>query len=385
MSDILDSSMRIPELDQHQIPYRLTGPSALEWFFTRSVPPLIMLESPTDVVELAPVVDELEFPGFPDWDAAFRSAAGRVLLRETDGTATSVTSASLDAFTYDPRRRAFADPHGWYDALAEARSRLGKRRTRHRPDPAEIEPVAVPMGDLISAAVMTARFPLVPEGWPERVPQFARPAGIPDSWHRVLLELVLTGPFAWRGLDLLYRGGYVAAALPELVPMNRTDHSKEGHPEGNVWKHSLETLKYRKQPGFSVSLALLLHDAGKPYAEPEGNRRFNRHAEIGADLTRRILDRIELPASQRDEVAWLVRNHMMPGAIERLPDHRRDPVMASPLFPSLLEVYRCDLSSTFRGPDNYYRACRVYRSYLKRARRAERSAPPRRLVELYVE
>lgn len=376
--------MRIPELDHHHISYRLTGVSALEWFFRRSVPPVTMIESATDVVQLAPVVDELEFPGFPDWDASFRSRVGRVLVRGIDAEPAG-GPASLDSFSFDPIRRAFADPHGWYESLAEARARLGKRRSHSSPDPAEVEPLPVPMDDLITAAVVAARFPLVPEGWPQQLPELSLTPAAPGAWHRAILELILTGPFAWRGLDMLFRSGYVAEVLPELLPMNRTDHSKEGHPEGNVWWHSLETLKYRKQAEFAISLALLLHDAGKPYAEPEGNRRFNRHAEIGADLARRIMERLELSPGEREEVAWLIRHHMIPGAIDRLPDHRRDPVMASPHFPALLEVYRCDLSSTFRGPDNYYRACRVYRGYLKRARRAARSAPPRRLVELYVE
>jgi len=201
----------------------------------------------------------------------------------------------------------------------------------------------------------------------------------------MLLELILTGRFAWRGLQVLARSGYIDDVLPELAPMNRTNHSKEGHPEGNVWKHSVETMKYRKNPDFIVSLSLLLHDSGKPYAEPEGTNRFNKHAEIGADLSRRVLDRLEVPRYDVEGITWIVRNHMMPGALERLPDYRRDPIMDSPLFPQLLEVYRCDLSSTYRGPEGYYRACRVYRRFLKRNRRRREEHATRRLVELYVE
>jgi poly(A) polymerase len=76
---------------------------------------------------------------------------------------------------------------------------------------------------------------------------------------------------------------------------------------------------------------------------------------------------------------------MMPGALDRLPDNRREPLMASADFPQLLELYRCDLSSTYRGPEGYYGACRVYRRYLKKARSLDRERIGRELVELYVE
>jgi poly(A) polymerase len=59
--------------------------------------------------------------------------------------------------------------------------------------------------------------------------------------------------------------------------------------------------------------------------------------------------------------------------------------MRSRLFPILLELYRCDLSSTFRGPDGYYRACRIYRSFLKNVSNPFRDAAGKKLVKLYVD
>ena len=59
--------------------------------------------------------------------------------------------------------------------------------------------------------------------------------------------------------------------------------------------------------------------------------------------------------------------------------------MADPLFPVLLELYRCDLESTFRGPNPYYRACKIYRSYLKNSANPYRSAEGKKLVRLYVD
>lgn len=390
--------MYVPEFDTTSIPYRLLGVSALERFFDLPLGNPVTVETTAGVVEIAAAFDSLEFPGLPGWDARFRSADRDVLLHSVERFHRGAPRAEsgelwtrqglnhpLMNLSYDPQRRAFADPTAQYQYLREARTRLGSRRDRRRVDPAEVEPVEVPGLDAIEAAVLSARFPLIPEGYPATVPVWTPVPDLPVTWHRILLERILSGRFAWRGMDILHRSGYLADVLPELAPMDATDHSKEGHPEGNVWRHSLETLRYRKTPDLLVSLALILHDAGKPYAEAEGHRKFNRHADIGADLARKLLHRLEFDPEMVTAAVWLVRYHMIPGALEDLPDHRRDPIMDSELFPQLLELYRCDLSSTFRGPDGYYRACRVYRRYLKRSRRQKTERSVKRLVELYVE
>jgi poly(A) polymerase len=65
---------------------------------------------------------------------------------------------------------------------------------------------------------------------------------------------------------------------------------------------------------------------------------------------------------------------MLPAALSRLPLRRVEEVIASPLFPSLLELYRCDESSSFKGLDGYYESSAAYRSYLKFRRNPYRSA-----------
>jgi poly(A) polymerase len=53
--------------------------------------------------------------------------------------------------------------------------------------------------------------------------------------------------------------------------------------------------------------------------------------------------------------------------------------MASPLFPVLLELYRCDESSSFKGLDGYYESSAVYQSYLRNRRNPYRSADGKKL------
>jgi poly(A) polymerase len=58
--------------------------------------------------------------------------------------------------------------------------------------------------------------------------------------------------------------------------------------------------------------------------------------------------------------------------------------MSSPHFPLLLEVFRCDLLSTFRGPEAYYEACKVYKTYLKNTKNPFRSSDGKKLLRQYV-
>lgn len=366
------------ELERSAIPYRLVGISALERFFGLPHGPVVTVETDRGVVDLARTFDQVHYPGLPNWDALIPVHDREVLVR-CDGTTPQDTPALL-RFSYDPERRAFADPEGLYPDLKEARTRLNpaamrrKRTIRgtYEPDPLPIAPMPA-----TAAATIAARLPLLPspvERW------HSDPALSPE-FHRLLLTQIVTGRFAARGLQLLCDSGYLAEVIPELQAMNETEHSKEHHPEGNVWAHTMQTFGYRKHSDTNLALALLFHDSGKPKARPSGAHRFSEHADLGAATARTVLGRLGFDRALIDEVAWLIRFHMMPAALERLPDHRRNPVMSSPLFPTLLELYRCDLSSTFRGPEPYYQACRVYRRYLKR-NRSDRSRLSPRQMEL---
>jgi poly(A) polymerase len=202
--------------------------------------------------------------------------------------------------------------------------------------------------------------------------------------QQTLLVQMLEGRFPKRGLDLLQRTGFIDAYWPELAPMYGVGHAKEHHPEGNLWQHTLETFAYRKQPDLLLSLGLLLHDCGKPQARPNKGRRFDRHAQIGARIAEGLLRRLGFAEGLVSDVSFLVREHMLPAFVAELPTFRTERIMSSQLFPLLLELYRCDLSSTYRGPEGYYRACRAYRSFLKNVRNPFRTADGRKLLRTYL-
>lgn len=390
--------MRLPALDTAELPYRWIGVSAIEHYLGQDPGDYGFLAVRANLAEFAVHFETLSFPGLDNWDAVIWHQERTVFVRlmdddwpEYDAHGSDLTWHSFQSdhpllrFAFEPATRRFLDPDDAYRWLSACRNG---------------EEVSVPgeVTSLVGGAILTSRFPITWEeglkdgiGHDSRIDgraPFSHPFSVAAEeapmFHRMVLSSVLTGPYASRGLEMLMRGGYLPGVFPELVSMESTEHSKEGHPEGNVWRHTLETFNYRKSADLTVGLALLFHDAGKPGAEPNGNRRFYRHADIGARLAARILGRVGFDTSLIDAVQWLVRYHMVPGALERLPPYRRNPIMASQLFPKLLEVYRCDLSSTFRGPDGYYRACKVYRRFLKNHANPFRDASGKKAVQMYV-
>jgi poly(A) polymerase len=326
--------------------------------------------------DLAKAFDELEFPGMYYADAALgpdtgsdagTEGAGSLYLRCADSpkAAEAAAFAQLDLLR-DPSRDVFLDPKDVYPSLRE---KVADMRD------------APPEQQLFESAILVSRYPY--ELAPDLRHPLPRDFGV--AVQRDMLALMLTGPTPERGLELLKDCGFVDAYWPELASLSGIDQSKEYHPEGDAWAHTLETFRHRKIPALGLSLALLLHDVGKPRAEQSEGRKFDRHAEIGRSVAERFLLRLGFPHPIISDVSFLVRYHMMPAALPRLPANRVEGIIDDPRFPVLLELYKCDELSTFRGPDGYYEACAAYKAWLKNARNPWRSPDGKKLARMYLE
>lgn len=357
--------------------YFLASFSALDRYFriTTSQTRNVYVAFEGTLIELAKALGELEYPGLEDWDAASPHGEGKVYFRcLADEQPRRRMSFHLLDFLYDPEAGKFFDPH---DAYRELRSS----------EVPTISEGAAPLDTVTDGAVLAGRYgyEITAGDLPEPSSEPNAAEHVPAALQRRLLVDLLGGQYPALGLRILYNAGFVPQVWPELAPMNGTSHDKEHHPEGDVWEHSLETLRYRKAPDLLLSLGLLFHDSGKPTAEETREHAFDGHAQIGADIARRFLRERDFSDRFASDVHWLVVNHMFPGALHRLPHYRTEKLMGSRLFPVLLELYRCDLSSTFRGPEGYYRACRIYRAFLKNVSNPFRDAAGKKLVKLYVE
>jgi len=377
------------------IPLYLHGFSAIDAYLGRNSAAAVHLLCATDLAGLARLFETLRYPGVAFADAAVDSNGKTWYFRCLDADLRNYRSPSfrfLDFFQ-DCHTRRFYDPHDIYPLLRHMRDGIAHDEPVQwwKLSGAEHESRYA----LIDGAMILARY--FPETGSKTIRVMAaecngqnsggRPSLPGMEEQRLLLIGLLDGANPAAGFELLKNSGFIAAHWPELAELDDVDHAKEFHPEGNVWKHTMETLRYRKSSGsgFDVrlSLGLLLHDLGKPLSESagrgQGRRRFDGHAELGERLARRFLERLGFDTTLIGDVCYLVRNHMLPAALPRLPLVRTGGIMESPLFPLLLELYRCDESSSFKGLDGYYQSSAAYKAYLKYRRNPYRQADGKKL------
>ena len=354
------------------IPFELYSFSALDVYFDVKDPSLpVLAVTNMDPGEIARHIDLLSFPGVEGVDAEARIDGDTILFSCEDTAFETEKIIPVLDFRYVPGRRVFRDPSGVYYLLRE--------RATGMVDPGLSQPG---WAETASLAVLASRYGFI---LPDE--HGLSPGGqvLPVYLQRLYLAYILTGRNPSAGLSFLKKTGFIDLHWPELAALDTVDHGKEYHPEGNVWQHTLETFSYRKTRDLVLSLALLLHDLGKVTAvENEGNR-FDRHAQIGGGMAAGFLRKLGFEQASIDEVYFLVSHHMLPAMVARLPVFRTEDTMNHRLFPLLLEVYRCDISSTFRGPEGYYEACRVYREFLKNRKNPYRTTAGKKMFRTYVE
>jgi poly(A) polymerase len=423
--EVMDSETVLGILVSEGYSASVWGFSALDRYMGYASLPFTWVETDADTPALARFFEGFRFPGTDIADGAVdtgerswyfhcldpEEACGGTTIRwsaETRGP--SYTLLSLHQAWQTKR---FQDPHGVYPLLRELRDGPAPRSQRgekteeglrkgagfrfrgdtagglsagaaddNRPEapwwtgiyPGTGRYQAIMDGALILARYGTARTDSSP------IAEMAAyieplPLGPPPNAEsqRILLSSLLVSPRPDLGLEFLKAGGFLEEWWPELNLLDDVDHSKEFHPEGNVWRHTMETFRYRKAAAHKrtaydlrLSLGLLLHDVGKPLAASSGNRRFAGHAELGAAAARKFLERLEFDASVVEAIYYLVKNHMLPAALPRLPLTRTRKIIESDLFPTLMELYRCDESSSFKGLDAYYKTSAAYRGYLRK-------------------
>ncbi|MDR0495474.1 MAG: HD domain-containing protein [Treponema sp.] len=375
------------EIADAGFPAYLHGISAIDSYLGQKPVNAVHILCGASLADLARLFEGLRYPGAALADAAldlngktwyFRCDAPNDLRQYRD-------SFSFLEFYQNCASRRFHDPHDIYPLLRYIRDgvQYGDSGVTQWQNTANIN--ADPCRVLIDAAIILSRyFSAHSEEGKSKSGEINETGlkglnGAPGiEEQRLALIRLLESANPAPGFELLKNSGFVAAYWPELAVLDDVDHAKEFHPEGNVWKHTMETLRYRKATaqGFDLrlSLALLLHDIGKPLAESSGRHRFSGHAELGERQACRFLERLGFEAPLTRDVCYLVRNHMLPAALPCLPLARTGEIMSSLLFPTLLELYRCDESSSFKGLDGYYQSSAVYQSYLKYRRSPYRSA-----------
>ncbi|GHT64482.1 hypothetical protein FACS1894110_04200 [Spirochaetia bacterium] len=395
----------------------LCGFSAIDRYLGWDSLPFVLIETDAGLSDLARHFEGLRFPGANLADGAVDQGGRCYLFHCIDSEEVPADSQNRRpsykflGFNQDWKTRRFRDPWGFYPLLRQLRDgvasphgdAIDKFPIDKRPKGTygdEVENLDPPppfwegldraagyWRTVMDGALILARYSIEEEPRIREIDQIAAlirqlPKGPSpnEEEQRILLMGLLSSSHPGFGLELLKTSGFIAELWPELARLDDVDHSKEFHPEGNVWNHTLETFHYRKKADLTLSLALLLHDVGKPLSESSGSRRFDGHAELGAKAARKFLERLRFEPRIIADVFYLVKNHMLPAALPRLPLIRTEEILESPLFPTLMELYRCDESSSFKGLDGYYKSSAAYQAYLRHRRNPYRSADGKKLA-----
>ncbi|MBO8128660.1 MAG: HD domain-containing protein [Peptococcaceae bacterium] len=163
-----------------------------------------------------------------------------------------------------------------------------------------------------------------------------RVAGLSVERVRDELDKLLVAPYAADGLELMRGTGLlttecrcradgreqIVAVLPEVARLVHIEQNPRYHTL-DVWGHTLRVVA-NIPPEPVLRWAALLHDIAK--GSP-GVRCLNKHGEpsdygharVGADMARKILNRLRVPPAITRRVVWLVRHHMNFPGPERRP------------------------------------------------------------------
>ena len=123
------------------------------------------------------------------------------------------------------------------------------------------------------------------------------------------------------GLRLMRDTGMLQTLLPELAPIVGFDQRSMYH-EHVLDEHTFEVIDElaRQNASYEARLAALFHDSGKPltaHPKPDGTFGFHSHPvygshqDIGAEIARTTLTRLNFPRDTIDHVSDLVREHMV--------------------------------------------------------------------------
>jgi poly(A) polymerase len=163
-------------------------------------------------------------------------------------------------------------------------------------------------------------------------------------------------------MNLALESGVVASILPSLVPMKGLFQGKPVQPEGDLWDHTMLVLSLLPpDPSFTLALAALLHDVGKPSTREfrQGRYTFHSHEQAGARIADCVCRDLKLSNVERQRIIWLVAFHQYLGESKKLRESKLKRILAEPGIQELLSLHRADaLAST--GNAEHVDYCEYY-------------------------
>ncbi|MBR5639672.1 MAG: HD domain-containing protein [Muribaculaceae bacterium] len=125
------------------------------------------------------------------------------------------------------------------------------------------------------------------------------------------LDKMLTCQHPVMAMELLRTTGAMHYVIPELEQTYNMEQNE--YHFGTVWEHTLAVIKHLKSDRLELRMAALLHDIGKirKRTMEDGKVHFLEHELASSDMVDEILRALKYSNEFIDEVAFLVRYHMI--------------------------------------------------------------------------
>lgn len=176
------------------------------------------------------------------------------------------------------------------------------------------------------------------------------------------LTLMFTGPAPGVALERMAEYEILWHVLPEIDALRRIEQNMVSAGEYTVWKQTLEllTILSREERKRSKILAwgAVLANVGKPLAAKKNEgRNFIGHERDGAEIARKICERLKMSKHETDAIVFLVEEQMKFKEVFRMRESTLQRWVRQPYFPELLAIHQADAMST-DGNLSYYEFCR---------------------------
>lgn len=215
-------------------------------------------------------------------------------------------------------------------------------------------------------------FPIEPATWDAILAEASFIGAVSAERICVELEKTLLHPRRELGFFLLSDSGLMRHILPEVEAMRDVPQPPEFHPEGDVHRHTAMVLSHLHDPDWPLVLGALLHDVAKPVTFSVTDRiRFNKHDTIGAQMAEEICERLRMSRKDREEVAFLVRRHMLLPGLDQMREARRQRLFDESGFEALLDLGQADCLGSHGHLDSVEKARELYSAYRARGPRPE--------------
>lgn len=193
------------------------------------------------------------------------------------------------------------------------------------------------------------------------------------SGERIKMEFdkILLSKNRSDAIKLLDAAGLLKFIIPEFEALKKFSHqSKQYHLEGTMFDHTLLVLKAATILNLDLLYALLFHDIGKPEVGKKVLKNegwvvsTKGHTDVSIDIFLRFTKKVHFSKSSRNNVVWLIKNHMLMKDFAIISSLKQIKYAAHPAFPLLLKHWEYD----DRGTKRASRSDLFHKKYLKSVR-----------------